>query len=95
MAVSPKDQALYPESLWGGGALSTQGDRIMLARTLLQAWGGSALRAGQGIPVELGHLLEREASGGGKQDAWALSEEVSTAAKRCFGPPKFVALRLP
>ena len=93
-AISPEDQALYPESLLDGGALSTHVDRIMLARTLLQAWAGNALRAGNAIPSELGQLLEREASGAGKLDAWALSEEVSAAAKQCFGPPKFVALRL-
>ena len=95
VAVSPKDQALYPDSLLNSGVLSTHADRAMLARTLLHAWGGNALRASHAIPTELGGLLEREASGDQKLDAWTLSEEVSAAAKRCFGPPKFVTLRLP
>jgi hypothetical protein len=94
-AVSAKDRALYPESLLNGGGLSTDSDRIMLARVLLQVWGAEASRAGPAIPAELARLLEREADGASKLDAWALSEEVSAAAKRCFGPPKFVALRLP
>lgn len=94
-AVSPKDRALYPEALLNGGELSALADRTMLARVLLQAWGGNPLRAGDAIPVELANLLEREASGAGTLDAWALSEEVSAAAKHCFGAPKFVTLRLP
>jgi len=94
-AVSSTDQALYPESLLHSGKLFARIDLIMLARTLLLVWGGNALRAEAGLPAELGRLLEREASGASKVDAWPLGDEVSAVAKHCFGPPKFVALRLP
>lgn len=95
VAASSKDQALYPQPLLNGAPLSAQTDLIMLARMLLQVWGGHALQAAHRIPIELGRLLEREANGSGKLLAWQLSEEVAAAAKQCFGPPKFVQLRLP
>lgn len=93
--VSEKDQALYPEALLSGGELSAHSDRIMLARTLLQVWGGSPLHATHAMPAELAQLIEHEASGASTLEAWPLSDEVSAVAKHCFGPPKFVELRLP
>jgi hypothetical protein len=95
VAEAAKDRALYPQPVLAGEPLSAQTDLIMLARTLLRVWGGHATQAAPAMPAPLARLLEREASGLGKLGAWQLSEEVASAAKHCFGPPKFVELRLP
>jgi len=94
-AVAQGEQEFYPEPVLRGAALSRRSDLTMLARALLSTAGSSLTRAPAELPRPLAALLEREAGGAGDENAWQLSEEVSTAARQSFGPPKFVPLLLP
>lgn len=88
-AASAADLSLYPDAALAGGRLSPRTDLTMLARSLRATFDSPLL------PAPLDQLLQREASGQGGEDAWALAEEVSTVARECFGASKFVALLLP
>jgi hypothetical protein len=83
------DLGLYPEPVLSGAGLTPQTDLIMLARSLQRVLDMAA------VPKPLARVLDREASGRGGEDAWALAEELSGAARDSFGAPKYVELVLP
>ena len=72
----------------------------MIARCLILALGGTPDRAAppRGTPKALAALLARYAdpkASSRSDDAWAVKEAVSAAARLAYGPPKYVPFTMP
>jgi hypothetical protein len=93
-AMDPRHAELYPFEQADAARLSFEADRIMLARALLFATGGSASAAPSTWPSPLAQLLSAHASGAAGGDALSTTKQLSAVAEQCFGPPKFLKLEL-
>jgi hypothetical protein len=66
----------------------------MAARCVLRAAATGLLDRSGTLPRELGRLVEGAAAGG-RDDAWALLEELEAAALQEYGPPAYSPLAMP
>lgn len=101
VATSTHHARLYPASVGEGTRLSRELDLMMAARSIAYLLAGDAVEDGDAlahVPAALTAILTPYVTGSSKRptdDANDLHRLVGEAARRAFGPPKFVDLRMP
>jgi len=82
-------------------SLTTQLDLILSARCIIAILGGNPENGSLSatVPERLASTIQRIAlsdpSSSGKEDAWAIREELGVIAKEVFGAPQFIPIAMP
>jgi len=97
---NPAQAAFYPASLGRGGIVTPRTDLAMSARCVVWLLGGDPATGtvGSTVPAPLAALLRRSHDPESPQaanDAWALKDDLDTAAREAFGPSRFVPFTMP
>ncbi len=92
--------AFYPASAGRGAIVTPRTDLAMSARCISWLLGGDPAVGSVGgtVPAALGRLLQRAQdpdAAGVPGEAWALKDALDEAARKDFGPPKFVPFTMP
>ncbi len=86
----------YSERRWSGARPTPTSDLAMSARCMARVLGGDArsMELPAAVPRPLVELLTRAAEER-TDDAWALNDAVEAAARRIYGPPRYIRFRIP
>lgn len=89
--------SFYPADVLAGAPVTARTDIAMSARSVAMVLGGNPAtgEVPSSVPPPIAALVRAYAESPANDDAWAVADAVAHAARRAFGPPRYVPFHVP